>query len=269
MNINSNYTNIQDINNYQSSTLEKLGTAQDINNSSDNPSGLLVVDNLDLQQNSISQSINNANSGIAMSNIAQSGIASQKELLENIKIETQKAMNGTMNDDDKEIIAKQISKYIDQYDKIAQETNYNGNSLLKVSDDEIENDISIAGDNNKIVSMEKADTLSVSDQLKGLMSDFANNPNSMKDMLDVVDKGMEQLAKYAGDFGSSSNSLASSIRNSLNTETEIARSQSTVLDIDYNKEVSNFSKANLQAQIGMFVHSQANAIQSRNIALLT
>lgn len=269
MNISSNYPNIQELNNYQSSSLEKLSTAQNINNSSDNPSGLLVVDNLDLQQNSISQSIDNANSGIAMSNIAQSGMASQKELLENIKVETLKAMNGTMNDDDKESVAKQISKYIEQYDRIAEETNYNGNSLLKTSDDPSENDISIAGDNNKIVSMEKADTMSISEQLKSFMSDFTTNPDSMRGMIETVDDGMEQLAKYSGDFGSSSNSLASSIRNSLNTETQIAKGQSTVLDIDYNKEVSNFSKANLQAQIGMFVHSQANAIQSRNIALLT
>lgn len=269
MNINSNYTNIQELNNYQSSSLEKLSTAQNINNSSDNPSGLLLVDNLDLQQKSISQSIDNANSGIAMSNIAQSGIGSQKELLENIKVETLKAMNGTMNDDDKASVAKQISKYIDQYDRISEETNYNGNSLLKTSDDQTENDISIAGDNDKIVSMEKADTSSISDKLKSYMSDFTTNPNSMKDMLKTVDEGMEQLAKYSGNFGSSSNELASSIRNSLNTENQIAKGQSTVLDIDYNKEVTNFSQANLKAQIGMFVHSQANAIQSRNIALLT
>lgn len=269
MNINSNYTNLQELNNYQSSSLEKLGTAQNINNSSDNPSGLLVVDTLDLQQKSISQSIDNANSGIAMSNIAQGAMASQKELLENIKVETLKAMNGTMNDDDKASVAKQISKYIDQYDNIAEQTNYNGDSLLKTSDDESENDISIAGESSKIVSMEKADTMSISDKLKSFMSDFTTNPNSMKDMLKTVDDGMEQIAKYSGNFGSASNSLASSIRNSLNTETQIARGQSTVLDVDYNKEVSDFSKANLKAQIGMFVHSQANAIQSRNIALLT
>jgi flagellin len=207
------------------------------------------------------------NSGIAMSSIAQGGISSQKDILENIKTETLKAMNGTTSEEGKAAIADQISKYIEQYDKIAESTKYNGQELLKTKGDSTD-DLSIATDSS-IIEMSKADTASISDRLKSFMADFATNPDSMNDIIATVDNGIDQLASYASDFGSAMNSFASNARNSMTTEKEVATAQSTIMDIDYAKEVSNFSKTNLQSQIGLIMQTQANAVQSRNINLLS
>ena len=267
MNIDSSYTSLQSINNTQSTSLEKIASGLAINKASDDASGLSIATNLGVEKNSISQSIENMNSGIAMSNIAQSGISVQKDLLENIKTETLKAMNGTMNESDRDIIANQISKYIDAYDSISQSTTYNGNALLK-TDGTSSDDISII-DNESTISMEKADTLSISDTLKSALNNFSTNPTSMKDMLNAVDGGLDKLASYASDFGSASNAMMSSARNSISTEKELASAQSTILEIDYSKEVSDFSKTNIMAQVGMIMQTQANAQQQRNIDLLS
>ncbi len=267
MNINSSYTNLQSINDVQSTSLEKIGTALAINKASDDASGLAIADALGLQKSSVSQSLENMNSGIAMSNIAQSGISSQKELLENIKTETLKAMNGTTSQDGREAIQNQISKYLDQYEAIASSTTYNDTSLLKTTGDSSD-DVSIAnGDSN--ISMEKVDTTSISDSLKSFLGDFATNSSSMQNMLNAVDQGMTKLATYASDFGSASNAMESSARNSISTEVELAKAQSTIMDIDYSKEVSDFSKTNIMSQMGLIMQTQANAIQQRNIDLLS
>ena len=84
MNINSSYTSLQNINDLQSTSLEKIGTALAINKAADDASGLAIADALGLQKSSVSQSLENMNSGIAMGNIAQSGIASQQDILENL-----------------------------------------------------------------------------------------------------------------------------------------------------------------------------------------
>ena len=267
MNINSSYVNAYDISGIQQNSLEKIGSALAINKASDDPAGLAIGTQLGVEKSSLSQSVENMNSGIAMSNIAQSGLSSQKEILENIKTETLKAMNGTMSQSDKDIIGQQINKYIEQYDQIADSTTYNGTSLLKTAGD-TSDDISIA-DKDSIIAMEKSDTLSISDTLKSLMSDFSTNPNSMTSVLNTVDQGIDQLATYESDFGSAANQMASSARNSISTEKEIASAQSTIMDIDYSKEVSSFSKTNLLSQIGLMMQSQANAVQGRNISLLT
>jgi len=267
MNINSSYVNAYDISGIQQNSLEKIGSALAINKASDDPAGLAIGSALGVEKSSLSQAVENMNSGIAMSNIAQGGLSEQKNILENIKTETLKAMNGTMNESDRDIIANQINKYIEQYDNIANSTTYNGNSLLK-TDGTSSDDISIV-DKESTIDMEKSDTLSVSDSLKAFMSDFSTNPSSRSTLLTVLDEGINQLGSFQSDFGSAANAMESSARNSISTETQIASAQSTIMDIDYSKEVSDFSKTNLLSQIGLVMQSQANAIQGRNISLLT
>ena len=267
MDINTSYTNIQGFSGVQAGSLEKLSSALAVNKASDDASGLAIADKLGVQKSSLSQSIENMNSGIAMSSIAQSGLSSQSEILDNIKTETLKAMNGTTSEEGKEAIANQISKYIEQYDQVAQSTNYNGQSLLKTAGDATD-DLSVVGDST-IIEMSKADTSSISTELKSFMSDFATNPDSMSGLLDAVDNGIDQIASYASDYGSAMNSFASNARNSMTTEKELASAQSTIMDVDYSKEVSDFSKTNLQSQIGLIMQTQANAVQSRSVNLLS
>jgi flagellin len=267
MNINSSYVNAYDIGAIQQNSLEKIGSATAINKASDDASGLVIGSQLGIEKSSLSQSVENMNSGIAMSNIAQGGLSHQKEILENIKTETLKAMNGTMNQSDKDIIGQQINKDIEQYNNIANSTTFNGNSLLK-TEGNTSDDMSIV-DKDSIIEMEKSDTLSISDTLKSLMTDFTTNSNSMTSMLNTLDEGIAQLSTYQSDYGSAANAMESSARNSISTEKEIASAQSTVMDIDYSKEVSSFSKTNLLSQIGMIMQSQANAIQGKNISLLS
>jgi len=268
MDINTSYTGLQGINPLQSpSSVERLASGLAINSASDDASGLTIATNLGVQKSSIAQSLENMNSGIAMTNIAQSGISSQKEILENIRTETIKAMNGTLNENDRQQIANTIEKYIEQYDNVAEQTSYNGNKLLK-TDDTTSDDISLSTEKS-IIKLEKADTLGVSESLKSLLQDFSTNPESMKKMITSVDKGLDTLADYASDFGSASNLMKSSARGAITTEKELAQARSTILDIDYSREVSDFSKSNIMNQIGIIMQTQANAMQSKNIALLS
>lgn len=267
MNIDSSYVNAYDISGIQQSSLERIGSALAINKASDDPAGSAIGSALGVEKSALSQSVENMNSGIALSNIAQGGLSQQQELLETIKTETLKANNGTMSEEDREIIGQQINKYIEQYDNIANSTTYNGNTLLK-TDDTASDDISIV-DNESTIEMEKADTTSISDSLKALMSDFSTNVNSRNSLLETLDQGINELSSYQSDFGSASNALEASARNSISTETQIATAQSTVMDIDYSKEVNDFSKTNLLSQIGLMMQSQANAVQGRSINLLS
>jgi flagellin len=260
MDINTSY-NIQGLAGVQANSLEKLASAKAVNKAADDASGLAISDNLGLQKSSLTQSIENMNSGIAMSTIAQGGIREQESILENIKTETLKAMNGTTSQEDREAIAQQISKYIQDYERISESTNYNGQNLLDVNGD-ISDDISIVTDES-IIEMSKADTKSISEKLSSFMSDFATNSESMDGLLNAVDEGIDQLAVYQSEYGSAQNQFEAYARNAMASEKEIASARSTILDIDYSKEVTDFSKSNLQTQIGYLMQTQANAIQAK------
>lgn len=266
INSNNNYTNIN--NTQQNNILEKLSTGLAINKASDDASSLAIATKLGVQKSSAAQSVENVNSGVALTNIAQEGISNQKEILENIKIESLKALNGTTSQEGRDAIANQIGKYIEQFEQIAESTNYNGQKLLKASGDPFEDEISITGDDSNI-SIKKADTTSISDELKTFLSDFSTNPDSVRNLLDAVDKGIDTLSAQESEFGSSSNSLESLGRNYLTAETNAANAQSTLLDLDYSKGIANFNKTNIQTQVGFLAQSQANAVQSRVLSLLS
>jgi len=267
MNIDSSYVNAYNVENVSASSVEKLSSGLAINKASDDASGLAIADGFGSQKSTFSQSIENTISGVALSNIAQGAISNQKDILEQMNTLTLEAMNGTTNKDGREIIAQDIGKLIEQYDQIANGTTYNGNQLLKTNGDATD-DVSIVADET-IVDISKADTTSISDSLKSFLNDFATDPTAQEGMLETLNKGMTQLATYSSDYGSASNQLESMTRNYMSQETESSRAQSTIMDIDYSKEVSDFSKSNLLTQVGYIMQTQANAHQQRNIALLS
>jgi flagellin len=256
------------LNQVQNNVLDRIASGQAVNQASDDASGLLIADNLRTQTSGISQSIENANSGIAMSNIADNAISEQKDILTEIKRLTIQAMNGTTGTAGREAISGQINKYLDQYENIAQQTNYNGTQLLTTTGDPAKDDLSIVNDQGSI-PIQKADTTSVSDQLRTFMSDFVTNPSSREGILDAVDSGLDQLSSNAAEFGSATNQLESMVRNYMTAETNTQAARSTIIDADIPKSVSDFNKTNIQSQVGYFAQSQANAVQSRVVALLS
>jgi flagellin len=266
--------NLNNINNQISSSsasiLEKLSTGLAINKASDNASGIAIADNINMKSNSLSQAIENANSGIAMSNIADSGLKEQKSILENIQKEVIKANNGTMSEQDRSNISKQIEKFVGQFNAISEQTNYNGNSLLsKDNIDVSNNDLSVSLEDGTMVKMESSDTKAIAVDISSFLSDFSTNKDSRDSLLDAISKGMEKITSYQSDYASATNQLESSIKNSLSTRTNMENAKSEIMDIDYSKEITNFNKSNIQEQIGSFVKVQSNASMQRVLGLLS
>ncbi len=267
MTISNNINNYQ-IDNSASNILEKVAAGLEINKASDNPSALAIADQLRLQSNSISQSIENVNSGIALANIADSGLTQQKTILENIQSEILKANNGTLNEVDRNNIANQIDRYIDQFNSIADQTNYNGKNLLTSTGDETLDDLSISMEDS-LVELSSVDTKSITNSLSSFLEQFATDSDTRDNMLNALNDSISQLNSYQSDFASASNQLESTINNYLSAQTNISNGESQIRDLNYSSILETFSKADIQAQLGSFIQSQANASSARIMQLLS
>lgn len=262
----SPYISAYNVNSIHSNTVDKLASGSAVNKASNDPSNLIIANGLQIHERVLAQSIDNASNGIALSNIAQGAINHQKDMLMEIQQLTLKASNDTLNEENKKTIANQIDKLLQGYEAIADSTSYNGETLLKTTGDSSD-DLSIVGE-DKIVSIYKADTMSISQELKNLLTNFATDSTSRENFLNTLNQGIDKLASFASDFGSASNALESSVRNQLTQATNTANAKSTIADIDYTKEVTNFSKSNLLTQLGYLMQTQANAHQQRTIEIL-
>ncbi len=131
MQINSNSSINQDVYLNTNQALNRISTGLELNKSSDNASGLAIANNLLAQSNGYSQAIENTNSAIASTQIASNATNEQSRILDDVKQKLLQAATDTTSQEGRDTILKDIKSQLEQFDKIASSTNYNGQTLLQ------------------------------------------------------------------------------------------------------------------------------------------
>lgn len=262
------------------SSLEKLSTGLRINKASDDSSGLAIADKLRTQANGLNQSIQNGNSAIALTQIADKAMGEQSSILDTIKSKLIQQSTATTSLEGAKAIAKDITKLIDQLDKISSQTEYNGQYLLRAS---------AAGSESLELKFQMgvrtADTISLKAGIFSTQSGLAisglydsataagwNTGTSAQDAarghLDTVDKALSTLNSWRADIGATQNQIESAVRNIQTQVTNVKAAESVIRDVDYAAESANFNKQNIISQAGSYAISQANAVQQNVLRLL-
>ncbi|QKF66942.1 putative flagellar protein [Arcobacter venerupis] len=273
MQVNTNYALNQDVYLNINQSLNKIATGVELNQSSDNASSLSIANSLISDSNGYSQAIENTNSAIASSQIASSATNEQSTILNDVKKKLLQASTDTTSQEGRDSILKDIQSQLKQFDKIASETNYNGQTLLQKSEsDTAASDVQqyqsgIIGDN--II-----ETSSVQSNTQGLgLTDLVNQNSATftasdaRSYLENIDKAINGLNDIKTEIGATQNQLESSNRNLLAQETSTL-SAASLFETDYAKETSNFSKQNILSQIGAYGQVQANNINQQSVLRL-
>jgi len=224
---------------------EKLGSA------AYDASGLSIANGLSSQVSGMGQTIMNANESVGMYQIAEGAMQGYGENLDKIRVLTLKASNPTMNAANRQSVQAEINGLLKASDLIASSTNYNGMTLLNSS-----------GDGSSLPNVADLSTSSFIGAI-----DVTTEEGRVAS-LENVDSAMKNLGEIRSNVGASINGLASTIRNMSVTQVSVASAESQIRDVDFALESANFSKANLNAQIGSFAQSQANAISQNAMDLL-
>ena len=273
MQINSNSTINQNVYLNASQSLNRIATGIELNKSSDNASGLSIANSLLSQSNGYGQALENANSAIAATQIASSATNEQSNILNNVKEKLLQASTDTTSQEGRDAILKDIKSQLDQFDKIASGTNYNGQTLLqKSSSDNTASDVQQF--QSRLKGEQIIETSSVQSNTQGLgLTALANqdattfSSSDAKSFLETVDKAINGLNDVRSEFGSVQNQLESSSRNLLSQQTSTLNAAS-LFDTNYAKETSNFSKQNILSQIGAYGQAQANNMNQQSVLRL-
>ena len=273
MQINSNSTINQNVYASANQSLARIATGIELNQSSDNASSLSIANSLLAQSNGYSQAIENTNSAIASSQIASSATNEQSKILDTIKEKLLQASTDTTSKEGRDAILKEIKAQLNQFDKIASSTNYNGQTLLQKSSTD-----SSASDSQQYQSGLEGENIiessSVQSNTQGLGLSALVNQNSTtfsasdaRDLLKSVDNAINGLNEVRTEFGTTQKQLESSSRNLLTQQTSTLNAAS-LFDTDYTKESSNFSKQNILAQIGAYGQVQSTSVNQQNVLRL-
>ena len=273
MQINSNSLLNQNLYLNTNQALSKIATGIELNKSSDNASSLAIANSLLTQSNGYSQAIENTNSAIAATQIASGSTNEQSKILDNVREKLLQASTDTTSKEERDNILKDIKSQLEQFDKIASSTNYNGQNLLqKNENDNSSSDIQqyqsgIKGENLIETSAIQSNTTGL--ELNSLINQDSSTFTSenARDFLETVDKAMNSLNDMRSEIGAVQNKLESSGRSLLTQRTNTLNAAS-MFDTDYAKESLNFSKQNVMTQIGAFGQAQSTYITQQMVSKL-
>lgn len=113
-----------------SSSLERLSSGYKINKAADDSAGIAISNKMRAQIRSLDQASRNADDGQSIIQTAEGSLSEIEALIQRMRELSVQAANDTYTLEDREAVQQEIDKLMDEVDRIASTTEFNGNGLL-------------------------------------------------------------------------------------------------------------------------------------------
>jgi flagellin len=256
--------------------LERLATGYRINRAADDAAGLYIADQLKTYAVSLDQATRNAQDGISIAQIAQSSLQNVYNILNDIKSKAIEAANDSQNDDSRKIIQQDINKLVDVIGKILKDTEFNGIHLFS-GNATVSFTIHYGGRTNQTLVMTgaKASASAATDtgapSTITIGSGFTLNVTSQT-LAELTIKNVDNLIKAVdklnSKFGSYQIELEKIITNNESQRINSQEAESRIRNVDFAKEMSEFTRNQILMQSGTAMLAQANQLPQLVLQLL-
>lgn len=122
--------NLKKADSKMSSALERLSSGYKINKAADDSSGIAISNKMRAQIRSLDQATRNADDGQSIIQTAEGALSEIEAVLQRMRELSVQAASDTCTIDDREAVQQEIDKLLDEVDRIAETTEFNGNGLL-------------------------------------------------------------------------------------------------------------------------------------------
>jgi flagellin-like hook-associated protein FlgL len=137
MSVNTNvaamnaYRNLSTTNSSMSKSLERLSSGYRINKAADDAAGLAISEGLRSQIGGMTQAVRNTQDGTSVVQTAEGALSETTSILQRMRdLSVQASNGGSLNDDAKSSIQKEMSQLKSELTRISDTTTFNGTKLL-------------------------------------------------------------------------------------------------------------------------------------------
>ena len=261
--------------------MERLSSGYKINRASDDAAGLTISQNLTSQTVRMQQASRNTQDGIGLLQVADGSLSVINDNLQKVRELTVQAANDTNDPVSRQVISNQIQALLQDVDRIANATNFNGINLLDGSP-KPQAYIQVGPDSNpanNIVDIGPAliNATSLALNVVGPTTNAAfvnvgavnliDNPTSRKFLMDLdnalqnVNTARATIGAYENRLESAASSLDVSVSNFTNANAQIR-------DTDIAADTSIMTQAQTLTQAATMVLSQTNQLPQMILGLL-
>lgn len=243
-------------------SLEKLSSGLRINRAADDAAGLSVSEGLRSQIRGSNMAQRNANDGLAMLQIAESGTSQITDSLQRMRELAVQSSNGTYTNTDRGYIAQEYNALASEITRIAKATTYNGIQLLSTTT-AFSFQISAASTGGSSTISFKPTDLST-----GLSFGGVSLQSSAQKAIGKIDSILSSVLSLRSNVGSVMNRLTTTVSNLGDMVTNLTDAESRIRDTDFAKETMQFTRNQILTQSAQSMLSQANQLPSAVLSLL-
>lgn len=272
MRINTNvaamntYSRLTAANTAKSNSLAKLSSGSRINKAGDDAAGLAISEKMKAQIGGLTQAKRNAQDGISLVQTAEGALNESHSILERMRDLAVQGKNGTLTDDDRASINKELSALHLELTRISTDTEFNTQKLLNNADNKFTFQIGANSGQEIGVTIGNMGGESL---LGGLASFTLGTGGANADtMLKSIDDAIKKVSDQRADLGAVQNRLEHTINNLTATNENLSEANSRIRDVDMAEEMMTFTKSNILSQAATSMLAQANAMPNSVLNLL-
>lgn len=242
----------------QDKTLERLASGERINKAADDAAGLAISEKLKAEIRSLRQATRNANDGISMIQTAEGGLNEISNILVRLRELSIQAASDTVGDTERGFTDKEFQNLVEEVQRIADVTKFNGTSLLSGKGGALE--IQIGTKNNPLQDRMIYDT-TMSDATAtklGIMGLSVTNKADAQSNLEILDRAINMVSENRASLGALQNRLTSTVNNQTVADENLSAANSRIRDADIAAESAELARTNILTQSGVSVLAQAN-----------
>jgi len=269
-----------------SKSLERLSTGLRINRASDDAAGLGVSENLRTQVKGTAQAKRNAQDGIAAITIAEGAANEISSILQRMRELAVQSANDTLTSTERAYTNQEYGQLIEEIDRIAEVTNYNGMKLISTSGTNANERFGIGGsggtgsalwiDANDTVGQDSItitiDTLSTTalsvNGTDNLGTSTLTSQTAAVASIQALDESIDSVNTMRSNMGAFINRLDHAINNLMISNTNQQAAESLIRDVDFAEETTQFTRNQILTQSGTAMLSQANMLPQGVLQLL-
>ena len=258
--------------------MERLSTGQRINSAADDAAGLAIGSRMTSQIRGLDVGIRNANDAISMVATADGALIEVTNMLQRMRELALQASNGTTTSADRSYLSSEYANLLAEIDRIAENTQWNGNTIL--------NHITTASSTFKYqVGANGGQTIAVdfgnmTDTVSGVFTDLkashsvitstttASALTQGTSAVVALDSAITSVNSQRATFGAAMNQLTYAVDNLSNVKVNSEAARSRIADTDYAVETSELARTQIIQQAGTAMLAQANQMPQTVLSLL-
>ena len=249
-------------------SLEKLSSGYRINRAGDDAAGLAISENLRGQLRGLKQAKRNAEDGVSMIQVAEGGLQETSNILIRLRELGVQAASDTIGPVERQLIDVEFQQLLDEADRIADSTEFNGTPLLSGTGSILDFQIGTRNDPNIDRLSFDASKADANSAALGINLTSVADKASAQNSLAAIDEAIVAVSAMRADFGAMQNRLGSTINNLAISLENMAAANSRIRDVDIAEETANLTKQNILLQAGTSVLAQANQTAKASLQLL-